>query len=319
MLLMLSLWACDDHIFTGGSGHGGHSEGSDAVAILKNECSGCHSDSLLPDFSGDICENLIDVQATQVAMPFITVGDPSNSYLYIKMIGTAADVGGVDSPMPPTGMLAGSDIEVVEQWILDGASCDEVVDTGDPEDTGVPDDTGGPDTDQPGDMDQSIPIDGDATNGNTLVNSQCMGCHSNAFQFDDLIPRIDNPQIYRAIEEGKGVSMPAFPNLTDQELDDIVAFLRTTYPAEPNGEDTGNGGNNGGNFDGEQIAASNCDGCHVNGYPYTPTYESIIPNYDAQQLEDIIRNGTSGGMPAFPNFSQGEMDALILFLADTYN
>ena len=49
--------------------------------------------------------------------------DPDNSYLIQKMEGTAA-TGGV---MPPSGMLPQTTIDIVRQWIIDGALDDRVV------------------------------------------------------------------------------------------------------------------------------------------------------------------------------------------------
>ncbi len=48
--------------------------------------------------------------------------DPDNSYLIQKMEGTAA-TGGV---MPPSGMLAQTTIDIIRQWIIDGAIDDRV-------------------------------------------------------------------------------------------------------------------------------------------------------------------------------------------------
>ena len=83
MLLLLSLLACDDQIFTGGGGHSAV-DGSGAEAVLSASCGGCHASSLAPTLLDNICENTVGVTATQVDMPFITAGDPENSYVLHK-------------------------------------------------------------------------------------------------------------------------------------------------------------------------------------------------------------------------------------------
>lgn len=315
MLLLLSLLACDDHIFSSGAGHGGDVESGDAVVLLQSSCSGCHSEALVPKFSGNICDNLVDVVGTQSDMPFVTAGDPANSYLVQKIKGIA-EVGGV---MPPTGALAESDIATIEQWITDGASCDAIstVDTGDVEDTGTGEDTG-----ETTDMEQSIPDGADVSNGNALVNQHCGICHVDSYApaFESLVPFIDNAQIASAIQNGTDGGMMAIEAITtEQEVNDIIGFLRTTYPADPNGGNGGNGGEDTGvteGPDGEELANIHCNNCHVNGY--APTFDTIIPFKDAQEIADILANG-SGGMPSFPNLTAEEVDALILFLDATYN
>ena len=319
MLLLLTVLACDDHIFSSGAGHGGDVVSGDAIALMQSSCGGCHSDALVPDFSGNLCDNLVDVVGTQTDMPFVTAGEPENSYIIEKMKGTA-EVGGV---MPPTGALSEQEIADVEEWIKAGAICDDAVvedpDTGEPADTGVPEDTG-----EPTEMDQSIPEGADVSNGNALVNQHCGICHVDSYApaYESLIPFIDNKQIADAIQLGTSGGMMAVEEITtEQEVNDIIAFLRTTYPADPNGGD-GNGGNGGQDTgqtegpDGEELANIHCNNCHVNGY--APTFDSIIPFTSAEDIASILQNG-SGGMPAFTELTPEEVDALILFLTATYN
>jgi len=48
--------------------------------------------------------------------------EPANSYLVLKLRGTAGEVGGVASPMPiGEAALDESDIQAIEAWIANGA------------------------------------------------------------------------------------------------------------------------------------------------------------------------------------------------------
>ena len=75
--------------------------------------------------------------------------------------------------------------------------------------------------------------------------------------------------------------------------------------------------------DGSQVASDFCNNCHVWNSPVwggeVPEFNTVIPGLSETELADIIRNGTSGGMPSFSNLSQVELDALILYLMETYN
>ena len=327
MILLLSILACYDHIFTGG-GHHSSDAGAGAEAILVESCGSCHASSLAPTLSENICENSIDVMATQVDMPFIAAGDPDNSYLLHKMKGTAGDVGGVESMMPPTGALSDADIQIVEDWIAAGAVCSsgstvedtgDVVDTGDVEDTDTPDDTNGPD--------QGIPNGADAARGNDLFIEHCAGCHIDSYAPDlqTIIPNIGNNVIETAIMNGIG-GMPAIADVQNQtDIDDLIAYLRTTYPSQNQGGGDTNGGgggpdDTGGNTDtaeGEELVNIHCNGCHVNGYD-APTFDSVVSTMSAQEIEDAITNGTNGGMPSF-NFTQQELSAITFYLAENFN
>jgi mono/diheme cytochrome c family protein/cytochrome c553 len=327
MLMLMALLACDDQIFTGGGGHHSSDDGGDAEAVLVAACGSCHASSLAPTLSEKICENTVDVMATQVDMPFIAAGDPANSYLLLKMQGTAGDVGGVDSMMPPTGALPEADIKIVEDWIAAGAICssdsDDTEDTGDVVDTGDVDDTDDPGN--TGNLDQGIPPGSDATRGMELFNQHCANCHVNGNSPDlqTIIPNIGNASIENAIQNGIG-GMPAIQAVaSQQDTDDIIAYLRTTYPSQnqgggdTNGGNPGDSGNNGGGsqVDGEELVNIHCNSCHVNGY--APTFDTLMPYMGLSEVEDAIINGTSGGMPSF-QFSQEELNAITFYLSDEF-
>jgi len=321
MLLLLSLLACDDQIFTGGGGHSSDA-GAGAEAILAESCGGCHAASLAPTLSENICENNVDVMATQVDMPFITPGDPANSYVLLKMKGLAGEAGGVDSVMPPTGALSEADIQIVEDWIVAGAECADssttTDDTGDVEDTGGTDDTGNPDN--PSDYDQSIPDGADIDNGMTLFNDHCAMCHVGDYAPDmaERVPMLDNDTIKDTIKNGSvnGNMGPVAAVSSGSDIDDVIGYLRTTYPVpEDNGR--GTGGEQPDLQQGETLVNDNCISCHVEGSTNPPSFDTVIPYMAVEQVESTIINGVGYAMPSF-NFTQEELNAITFYLSVTY-
>jgi len=84
--------------------------------------SGCHSGSNPPDglhlTAGDSYSNIVNVNAVQSDLDRIEPGDPDSSYLYRKLLGT-----GIVANRMPLGAprLPQEQIDLVKQWILDGA------------------------------------------------------------------------------------------------------------------------------------------------------------------------------------------------------
>ena len=97
--------------------------------------------------------------------------------------------------------------------------------------------------------------------------------------------------------------------------DDIVVVEDSGSPDVDTAEDTDTDDTNTG-VDGSEVASSNCNSCHVNGY--APRFDSVIPGLSESQLMDIIQNG-KGAMPAFPDLTDDELNALVQYLMDTYN
>ena len=187
------------------------------------------------------------------------------------------------------------------------------MDTGDAPDTGEPDDTSN--------LDQSIPQGADATRGNELYNQHCANCHVDGYAPDmqTVVPNIGNASIENAIQNGIG-GMPAIQAASaPQDIKDIIAYLRTTYPSQGQGSGDPGGGNpdDSGNeqVDGEELANIHCNSCHINGY--APNFAYLIPYMPVDELEAVIINGTSGGMPSF-SFTEPELNALIYYLAQEY-
>jgi len=106
--------------------------------ILEKVCSGCHSESSpeagLPlggqVSSADIVEQLVNVSALHGGQfKRVVPGDPDESWLYLKVSGTAMAAGcqgaGCNAQvMPPAGQvsLSKAELTTIRQWISDGAA-----------------------------------------------------------------------------------------------------------------------------------------------------------------------------------------------------
>ncbi|MBJ3784708.1 c-type cytochrome [Devosia sediminis] len=91
-----------------------------ADEIFQARCSSCHNDRAR--ISGlSLAEGgaaLIGQASTQVSgMERIAPGDPENSYVFRKIMGTHADVGGSGSRMPIGPALGDTQLADIEQWI----------------------------------------------------------------------------------------------------------------------------------------------------------------------------------------------------------
>ena len=214
LLLTAAFMGCDDHKFAGGhTSEAVEGAGVEAVqAIFNNNCVACHAGSQAPDLSIDLCDGVVNVASAQlVSMDFVTPEDPENSYLLHKMKGTAGSVGGADSIMPPAGQLAEGDIQIVEDWIAAGASCEPT--TTDTVDTST---------------DTATSTDRD---GATIHDSSCQACHANnGLDLATVVPPLSDAALEGIIVYGQG-SMPA-QGLTDGELSNIMTYLRDTYPSQ---------------------------------------------------------------------------------------
>ena len=91
--------------------------------IFNANCAGCHTDGGqnggLDLSSGLSHGNLVGVESAQFAGVFRVIAEqPDNSLLYQKL--TATQTNG--SMMPPTGLIAEADRELVRTWIAEGAN-----------------------------------------------------------------------------------------------------------------------------------------------------------------------------------------------------
>jgi len=87
---------------------------------------GCHAAAgIKPDLSleaGVSHANLVDKMSAQVTLDIVEPGDTAKSYLWLKLQGTHASVGGSGAMMPLGKKLPDAELNAVEAWILDGAA-----------------------------------------------------------------------------------------------------------------------------------------------------------------------------------------------------
>jgi hypothetical protein len=114
------LAGCDDHLFPALAG----SSGSDWCGILDESCVSCHSAAGKAgglDLETDAHAALVDV-ASSAGPVLVVPGDPDASFLMAKLEGELA--AGQGGPMPPSGPLPAEQIELIRQWIADGATAE---------------------------------------------------------------------------------------------------------------------------------------------------------------------------------------------------
>ena len=68
--------------------------------------------------------------------------------------------------------------------------------------------------------------EGDAANGESIVNSRCMGCHGGNPAIENAGSMTDE-ELRDLFANGKGGMPPV--NLSESELLDVIAYLRATY------------------------------------------------------------------------------------------
>lgn len=96
---------------------------ADVDAILQPTCATCHVAVSSGSFSfASGRSDLVGVPSTQSSLPYVAPGDPEGSYLWHKLNGTQASVGGSGQSMPLGGSsLPADQLDTIEAWILAGA------------------------------------------------------------------------------------------------------------------------------------------------------------------------------------------------------
>lgn len=90
----------------------GVSFASDVMPIFESKCVACHG-----NFGGWDASTYTSVLGTGNNAPVIIPGDPENSLLAQKMVGTQS----IGNIMPPAGLLPEDEVQVVLDWIAEGA------------------------------------------------------------------------------------------------------------------------------------------------------------------------------------------------------
>ncbi|MBN2801086.1 MAG: c-type cytochrome [Deltaproteobacteria bacterium] len=93
---------------------------ADVSPIFTSNCAPCHS----PGKSGGLkisYENMVGVAAHQAKLNQVEPGSPEQSYVWHKLNGTQASVGGSGGLMPTKGKLPAADLEKIKAWITAGA------------------------------------------------------------------------------------------------------------------------------------------------------------------------------------------------------
>ncbi|MFP6801667.1 MAG: thrombospondin type 3 repeat-containing protein, partial [Pseudomonadales bacterium] len=103
-------------------------------AIFTPSCalSGCHNGSVSPNLqTGVAFDSVVGVSASQSAMPLIDPGNPDNSYLILKMEGS-----GSGSKMPIGGTVSTTNLQLIRDWVSNGAVKDDDAGSTEPDNDG---------------------------------------------------------------------------------------------------------------------------------------------------------------------------------------
>ena len=110
---------------------GSISHATDIQPIWNANCIGCHVPGGVGvlfgglDLSGNAFDDLVGVASGQSPLLRVQAGSPNDSYLWHKLNGTQASVGGTGGSMPAGVMATPLDpatLALIEQWILQGAN-----------------------------------------------------------------------------------------------------------------------------------------------------------------------------------------------------
>ncbi len=190
-----SLAGCDDTTFpahsTSVSG-----EGYDAVLqVVEGNCLGCHSAAsqlggldLETDFCGEVLDGRIVVE-----------GDSAGSVLYQRITSESA-------PMPQAGLMDQGNIDIVGNWIDDGADCTE----------------GGGDG------------GAEPTTGPEIYAAACAACHGadgggvSGPDLGAVVPGLSATDVEAIVSGGSG-NMPPISSLSTDQVVTVSAYVVETW------------------------------------------------------------------------------------------
>ncbi len=94
---------------------------TDIQPIWNANCTGCHpSNAGLSLTSGFAA--LVNVASSQSSKDRVEPCLIADSYLWHKLNGTQADVGGSDDAMPLSGSMESDEMDLIEAWINEGCA-----------------------------------------------------------------------------------------------------------------------------------------------------------------------------------------------------
>lgn len=180
----------------------------------------------------------------------------------------------------------------------------------------------------------AVSAPGSSARGATLFGQYCAACHGAhadgaSAAAAALQPRPANLTAFRysdrafatILHEGvAGSSMPAWRDLTAQQVADLAAYVgslhATTLPVAASDSETARGA---------ELYAQNCTACHgVRGNGDGAAAIALLPRpFDfrhvqpaPQEIDRVLREGVPGSaMPAFPGLNAADRQALVAYLA----
>lgn len=169
-----------------------------------------------------------------------------------------------------------------------------------------------------------------AGEGEVIYGNQCGVCHGSnragsppAFpSLVDIGKRLNDPQIAKTIQQGKG-RMPSFPNLDEEQLKTLLKYLETPAAIDSTGDkqemaSTSAVQERAVDPQGESSYRAHCAICHgdrLEGIaPAFPMLVGVGQRQSRAQIESLIHSG-KGRMPGFPKLQDGELNALLRYLA----
>jgi hypothetical protein len=203
------LAGCDDTMLSTGANTAiiVDGEGFEAVSqVIRGRClESCHSaGGLFPDLETDPCAATVEAASQSYSGVLVAPSAPSDSVLWHK-ITDSGEFGGI-MPAGASEPIASENIDIITDWIADGASCSDPEVGDDSDDVGPPPDTGDPDAATTRFSDLYEP-----------VFSQCLdGCHSTDYAMGDLLLEPEQT---------------AFAQLTTGDSDGLP-YVDTTSPRE---------------------------------------------------------------------------------------
>lgn len=123
-LTVFTVFSCADHITESRkAGPSDKKTPANVQAIFDQSCalSGCHRDYQRPFLTAGVSyDNIVGVPSTQSpGLNFIEPGDPSRSYLYLKITGASGIIG---TRMPQASApLPAEQVDTIRVWIENGA------------------------------------------------------------------------------------------------------------------------------------------------------------------------------------------------------